>query len=136
MQRIGLILAILTCVLTSCDKELPNLQSTTLQWESVTYASKKIGDFKCYIVPQEGGVYTFVCSNYNNLVYSTQDSFTCYDLYDNDTCTPETVADVKINNKVVTITIAPNDTSTRYPVVGFFDPGHWGRIYFVQEGVK
>ena len=125
-------LAIISMVFVACgDGDTPDGKWNAMQWEDVTYASQTINNTNYYIVPQEGGTYTFVCKNYTPAQVT---SLSRYKI--DETLNPSTFASVSQNGKTVTVTIAPNDTITRYAILEVMCGDAGCAINFVQEGAR
>lgn len=117
----------------SCNDTVDGDKFVKMEWEKVPYQSQTINKVDYYTVPKEGGVYTFVCTNWISKGVS---QYNVYDLSAKNNQTENTYTEVTTNDKTVTITIAPNDTITRYSYVEFNDRVAYGSIKFVQEGAK
>ena len=133
-----------TCVLASLlagcsSSDDDELKCEEFAWENVSYPSKKINGDKYYVVPRQGGDYTFTME-----VYNTKNTMRARfrESYDNPAIATRSSwhdsfnGSVKIDGSSVEITFMPNDNVTRYCNMSFSDPMNFGYLYFVQEGAK
>lgn len=132
MKRILLIFAVACFALVSCKEEMQDGDWPPMEWENVTYATKTINNNSHYIVPKEGGSYTFVCKNYRMPIPRLFCS------YDNSGKNWEQnlFTEAKCKDYSVTITFAPNDTTTRIAYAEFSVGDAGCVLNFVQEGAK
>ena len=124
--------------LYSCNEDLMD-GMIQYSWKDVSYIyDYKKGSAgnveKYYVVPQEGGTFTFVCENF--ILEPPQSDFSSYYRYDNAENGHDSVPfiDTKFKANTFTITVHPNDTITRYFYTYFNRLDAYGRIAFVQEG--
>lgn len=132
-------IAIVGCAhLYSCNDE-KMIGGVPYRWKDVNYIydykKESAGNVeKYYVVPQEGGTYTFVCENY--ILEPPQSHFSSYYRYDINENGIDSVPfiDTKLKANTFTITVHPNDTITRYFYTCFKEIEAYGSIAFVQEG--
>lgn len=137
-------LVIAGLILVSCsdDDQVPD-GPVKIKWEKVSYKSKQINEQQYYIVPQQGGNFTFVMKMNDpeslkltvQEAYMEQSSSLVWSSWV-DVENPEDF--VKRDGQRVDITFLPNDSITHYVDVSFSDglPVYYGNLLFVQEGAK
>ncbi|MDO4511333.1 MAG: hypothetical protein Q4B68_05915 [Bacteroidales bacterium] len=137
MKRICFFLSLFCLLLASCngDEKLGPSPSWTIEWEANALPSQIIYGAKYYNIPQEGGDYTFVSLS-GNLV-KTWEQCARTNINDVKSWEKTTLTQATIQKKNVTVSISPNDSTTRYIEVHF--QNEWqvdGVLRFAQEGIK
>ena len=150
IQKIGKLFFLCVSVLSvlsfaACDKEEEEEMGKfePMKWQQTDYLTTEDNETTRYVVPSEGGSFTFTCKNYDSLrlsqikyerdgesryrTSSTDESFST-------TSASDEICDISVDGNIVEITSKPNTDSLLKIDVILTHAHAFGKLCFVQEG--